>query len=77
MGDVVELGIVTTQEIQPEKVLNAALSGNLKDCVVVGTKQDGSVYFAMSTSDAAEVNWLLDCAKYLLMNGMQVDTGEE
>lgn len=70
MGDVVEIGCSTTARVPPEKILQGALVSSLKEVVVIGERSDGSVYFAMSTADAPEINWLLDCAKRLLMDSI-------
>lgn len=68
MGDVIELGCNTTADLPAEKVLDAAKAAALTEAVVVGMKADGTIYFAMTTSSAPDVNWLLDCAKKLLMD---------
>ena len=72
-GTVVDLGCTTTADIPPEKILNGALRAGLKEVVVIGTLPDGSVYFAMSTAEAPDINWLLDCAKRLLLDGIMRD----
>ncbi|MCC6912460.1 MAG: hypothetical protein IT566_02065 [Rhodospirillaceae bacterium] len=73
MGNVIELGTVTAAVIPPEKILQAALKAALTEVVVVGQRPDGTVYFAMSTAEAPGVNWMLDCAKRLLMDGIMED----
>ncbi len=73
MGTVIELGTVTTSDIPPEKILTAALKADLGEAVVIGQRRDGTVYFAMSTAEAPSVNWMLDCAKRLLMDGILED----
>ena len=73
MGKVIELTTVTTKEIPPERILEAALKAQLTDVVLIGQRPDGSVYFAMSTAEAPAVNWMLDCAKRLLMDGVSDD----
>lgn len=70
MGKVIELGRATTADIAPETILNGALQAALTEAVVIGQWPDGSVYFAMSTAEAPSINWLLDCAKRLLMDGI-------
>lgn len=66
MGEVVELDVVTTLDIDPDRVLNKAI-GELDRVVVVGFTKDGSEYFASSVADGAEVTWMLERAKYKLM----------
>lgn len=73
MGTVIELETVTTADIPPAKILQGALKSDLKEVVVIGQRPDGSVYFAMSTAEAPSINWLLDCAKRLLMDGIIED----
>jgi hypothetical protein len=73
MGKVIELGVVTSASISPEKILQAALEADLTEAIVIGQRPDGTVYFAMSTAEAPDINWLLDCAKRLLMDGIIED----
>lgn len=68
MGEVVELGCITSLDLPASKVLEAASAADLKEAVVVGLKEDGTFYFAMTTGNVADVNWLLDCAKKLLLD---------
>jgi hypothetical protein len=70
MGKVIELETVTTRAIPPEAILGAALKAELTEVVIIGQRPDGTVYFAMSTAEAPAVNWMLDCAKRLLMDGI-------
>jgi hypothetical protein len=72
MGKVIELA-PTTATVPPEKILNGALNAGLTEVVVIGQRPDGTVYFAMSTAEAPSVNWMLDCAKRLLMDGILED----
>lgn len=73
MGTVIELETITTAAIPPEKILQGALKAALTEVVVIGQRPDGTVYFAMSTAEAPSVNWMLDCAKRLLMDGLIED----
>ena len=73
MGTVIELETITTAAIPPEKILRAALGADLTEAVVIGQRRDGTVYFATSTAEAPSVNWMLDCAKRLLMDGIIAD----
>ncbi len=75
MGKVIELKTATTVAIPPEQILHAALAAHLTEAVVIGQKPDGTVYFAMSTAEVPGVNWMLDCAKRLLMDGIIDDEG--
>lgn len=75
MGNVIELNTMTTATVPPEKVLQAALKAGLTEVIVIGQRPDGTVYFAMSPAEAPSINWLLDCAKRLLMDGIIEDEG--
>lgn len=70
MGKVISLETATAVEISPDRVLQGAVNANLTEVVVIGQKPDGTVYFAMSTAEVPDVNWMLDCAKRLLMDGL-------
>lgn len=70
MGKIIQLNTVTTAEIPPEKILEAAIKAGLHSAIVIGHSPDGTVYFAMSTAEATSVNWLLDCAKRMLMDDL-------
>ena len=65
--NVVDLSVVSKVDTPPAKVLATAAGAGLTDVVVVGWKQNGFIYFASSSADAAEVNWLLDNAKQELI----------
>ena len=74
MGEVINLDVVTTVDLPAEKVLVAAIAHDLKDVVVVGTREDGSLYFAGTSSDGPEVLWLLERAKRKLMDIVDDDS---
>ena len=63
MGDVVNLDIPTLADMPAEKILNAAISQNLGEALVVGWRENGDLYFAGTTSNVAEVLLLLEMAK--------------
>lgn len=73
MDNVIELKAVTPETIPPATILHAALRADLTEAIVVGQRPDGTVYFAMSAADVPNVNWMLDCAKRLLMDGIVAD----
>lgn len=74
MGDVVELGL-TPHDLTVDRVLELAAHAKLTDIVVAGTTPDGNVFFCMSKVEACEANWLLDCAKRMLIDNALVDVG--
>ena len=69
---IIHLNCLTTKDIPPERVLNAALEADLETVVVLGVDKDGSRYFASSTADAAENIFLAEHFKLMLLQ----ETGE-
>lgn len=67
MADVIDFNGLTTLDINPDKVLQAAL-GALSDVVICGKDKNGDFYFASSKGEDAITNFYLDKAKYFLMN---------
>jgi hypothetical protein len=49
------------------KILAAASGQKLQSVVVVGMRENGTLYFASSDSDGKEVLWLMELAKWELM----------
>lgn len=73
MGEVVVWKGVTTENIPPERVLNAALSSELTDVVVLGYDSDGQEYFASSIANGPDVLWLLERLKLKLLKRVGED----
>ena len=57
--NVIYLSEATTEDIPPERVVEAALDANLSVAIVIGRRADGSIYFASSTGDVKEAHWLV------------------
>jgi hypothetical protein len=57
--NVIYLSGATTEDIPPERVIEAALDANLSVAIVIGRRADGSIYFASSTGDVREAHWLV------------------
>lgn len=66
MSNVVDLPVVTTLDLNPDRVLNAAI-GQLEEVVIVGFDKDGNEYFASSKADSGNVIYHLERAKYKLL----------
>lgn len=58
---------VTKLDLNPERVLRAALDASLKDAVIIGFDEDGDFYFASSKADGGLVIYLLEMAKKKLL----------
>ena len=57
--NVIYLNEATTEDIPPDRVIDAALDANLSVAIVIGRRPDGSIYFASSTGDVREAHWLV------------------
>ena len=59
----------TRHDIDPDLILSNAQKV-LKDVVVIGTTLEGTQYFATSKSDAKDIMWQLEAAKFMLMEAV-------
>lgn len=66
MTDVVEFPGVTKLDLDPDRVLGAAV-GELSSAIVIGYTKDGEEYFASSISNGPETLWLLERMKLKLL----------
>ena len=71
MTNVINLPVVTTLDIPPERILDAARDADLRSVVVVGFTKDGAMYFAGSMADGGEVLWLFEKAKLHLLGAIE------
>lgn len=77
-AEVLQFTGITTLDIDPAQILDAAKSAGLDEVVICGVDANGNEYFASSVADAGSAGWHLDRAKWNLMR--QVDRmvgGEE
>ena len=66
--NVTPLKTYTTLDIDPDKILKAAI-GEVNPVLIVGEDKEGSLYMASSVADKGEILLLLERAKlFLLMN---------
>ena len=65
-NNVVNLPVITKLDLQPDRLLNAAL-GKLDTCIIIGHDKDGNDYFASTKADAAVVIYHLERGKHNLM----------
>lgn len=66
MGDVVNFGGITSLDLPPDQVLEAAL-GKLSSVVVIGYDNEENEYFGNSIAGGPEVVWLLERLKMKLL----------
>lgn len=67
MTNVIELPVITTLDIPVERIIRKAEAANLASVVIVGTTQDGDLYFAGSMADGGDALWHLEKAKKELL----------
>lgn len=63
MGDVIDLDVPTTLDLDPPKVLTAAAEANLTTAMVIGEDSEGRLYLASSTGKIGALLILLELAK--------------
>jgi hypothetical protein len=66
MGEVVDLDVITTLDMDPDRILERA-KGELETAIVIGFDKDGEEYFASSVADGAQALWILERAKKALL----------
>jgi len=59
--------IPTVADVPVQNVLGSEAAHKCEVVVVAGFKPDGSVFFATSSGDVADVNLLIDCAKRIVV----------
>lgn len=67
MGNVTSIGIQTRAPHTPEHILDAAKDQGLTRVMVVGTREDGSLWFSGSHSDVPDNLFELERAKLVLL----------
>lgn len=66
MSNVVNLDVITTLPLDPDRILEAAV-GKLERVLVIGVDKDGDEYFASSDPDGGTAVWDMERAKFKLM----------
>lgn len=66
MTGIVDFTGITKLDMDPDRVLNAAL-GQMDEVVICGFDKDGNQYFASSVADGGQALWHLERAKWALM----------
>ena len=67
MTNVIELPVVTTLDIPPERILSKAVDADLQEVIIIGTSKEGDLYFAGSMADGGNALWLIEKAKKALL----------
>lgn len=66
MTNVVDLDVITTLDLPPDKML-AKAKGKLDDVIIIGVDKEGDLYFSASKADGGNALWLLEKAKQALL----------
>lgn len=69
LAPVLELPVVTSLDIDTERVLDKAKE-QLREVIVIGVTHEGEFYFASSKSDGGDVLWNLEQAKLKLLGAL-------
>lgn len=69
-GNVVILPVITTLDLDAERVLDGAVNAKLQSCLVIGYDPDGEFYFASTMVDRGSMLWLMEVAKKELMKAI-------
>ena len=68
MNNVIPIGGITYQDIDPDEILENA-KGTFTDVLVLGMDEDGVACFLSSLGDGGDIIWLLEkCKQHLLMD---------
>lgn len=65
--NILEWSGTTILPIPCEKVLEKALEKDLEEVIVVGHTKDNDIYIATSNHTWAQLNWLIDKAKMVVL----------
>ena len=68
--NVVTLPVITTLDLDAERVLEGAINSTLQSCIVLGYDADGEFYFASTMADGGDALWLLEMAKLNLFKAI-------
>ena len=71
--NVVQLDVLTTLDVPPEKVLNRALKAGLTEVIIAGYDKDGELYTASSVADGGAALWLVEMFKKKLLEIGNID----
>ena len=70
LAPVIILPVVTSLDIDVERVLNGAVDAKMQRVMVIGVDADGDFHFASSKSDGGSVLWDMETARLKLMGAL-------
>ena len=68
MSNVINIGGYTKLDINPDEVLNGAIS-KLNQVLILGYDNDNNLYFASSSSDVSKLFYIMEIFKHKILNG--------
>jgi hypothetical protein len=76
VDNVTVLPVITTLDLDVERVLQAAIEAKPKSVWIIGEDSNGQLYFASSQSDGGTALWWMEKAKKVLMEVADGDRRE-
>jgi hypothetical protein len=70
LAPVAFLPVITTLDLDVDRVLKNALDAKLNQVVILGRDPNGDFYFASTKSDGGDVLWELETARLKLMGAL-------
>lgn len=70
LAPVTILPVVTSLDLDAQRVAQAALDAGLETIIVIGREPDGSFYFASNKSDGGTVLWEMEIARAKLIGSL-------
>lgn len=70
LAPVTILPVVTTLDLDAQRVAQAALDAELETIIVIGRQADGSFYFASNKADGGSVLWEMEIARAKLIGAL-------
>lgn len=67
MSNVTFLADHAEVDLSPSQVLQRALEAQLSGALVLGVRDDGSLYFETSIPDGGECVWLMEKVKHVIL----------
>jgi hypothetical protein len=69
MTDIAYLGSHSASvDLTTDQIIERAIKSDLSGAMIIGTRQDGSLYFETSVPDGCDALWLLEKVKHLILS---------
>lgn len=67
MGEVIDLPVITSLDLDPARVLAAASKEKFERVLIIGVLEDGEEYHASSAADGGTLLWDMERTRHALM----------